>query len=53
MIMNIVGLFESGEELDLSDEGIRLALSGNLCRCTGYQNIVAAVRKAAETMPAG
>ena len=53
MIMNIVGMFESGEALDLSDEGIRLALSGNLCRCTGYQNIVAAVRKAADAMQAG
>jgi carbon-monoxide dehydrogenase small subunit len=53
MIMNIVGLFESGETLDLTDEGIRLALSGNLCRCTGYQNIVAAVRMAAESLPGG
>jgi len=51
MIMNIVGMFESEGEIDLTDEGIRLALSGNLCRCTGYQNIVAAVRKAAESMP--
>ncbi|MFL5957106.1 MAG: (2Fe-2S)-binding protein [Solirubrobacterales bacterium] len=31
-----------------SDEEIREALAGNLCRCTGYQNIVAAVRLAAE-----
>jgi len=31
-----------------SDEEIRKALAGNLCRCTGYQNIVAAVRLAAE-----
>ena len=53
MIMNIVGMFEEGGTPDLSDEGIRLALSGNLCRCTGYQNIVAAVRKAAENMPTG
>ena len=53
MIMNIVGLFESGEKLDLSDEGIRLALSGNLCRCTGYQNIVTAVRNAATAMGQG
>jgi carbon-monoxide dehydrogenase small subunit len=30
-----------------SDAQIREALSGNLCRCTGYQNIVAAVRLAA------
>ena len=30
-----------------SDTEIRRALSGNLCRCTGYQQIVAAVRRAA------
>ena len=33
-----------------TDEEIRLALSGNLCRCTGYQHIVSAVRTAAEKM---
>jgi aerobic-type carbon monoxide dehydrogenase small subunit (CoxS/CutS family) len=31
-----------------TDADIRAALSGNLCRCTGYQNIVKAVRLAAE-----
>ncbi len=31
---------------------IREALSGNLCRCTGYQNIVAAVRLASDGSPA-
>lgn len=35
------------ENPDPSEEDIRLALEGNLCRCTGYQNIVAAVREAA------
>jgi carbon-monoxide dehydrogenase small subunit len=30
-----------------TDEDIREGLSGNLCRCTGYQNIVAAIRSAA------
>jgi aerobic-type carbon monoxide dehydrogenase small subunit (CoxS/CutS family) len=35
-----------------SDDEIREALSGNLCRCTGYQNIVKAVRLAAERMGA-
>jgi carbon-monoxide dehydrogenase small subunit len=33
-----------------SDEEIRDVLSGNLCRCTGYQNIVKAIQKAAEQM---
>ncbi|MDQ7052607.1 MAG: (2Fe-2S)-binding protein [candidate division KSB1 bacterium] len=33
-----------------SEEVIREALSGNLCRCTGYQNIVKAVQLAAELM---
>ncbi len=33
-----------------SEEDIREALSGNLCRCTGYQNIVKAVQLAAEMM---
>jgi carbon-monoxide dehydrogenase small subunit len=35
---------------DPSDEEIRDVLSGNLCRCTGYQNIVAAVKKAAAAL---
>jgi carbon-monoxide dehydrogenase small subunit len=35
-----------------TDDEIRDALSGNLCRCTGYQGIVRAVRRAAETMRA-
>ncbi|RDD62201.1 (2Fe-2S)-binding protein [Ferruginivarius sediminum] len=47
-IMNIRAHLESGEKLDLSDEGIRDMISGNLCRCTGYKNIVAAVRKSAQ-----
>jgi carbon-monoxide dehydrogenase small subunit len=35
------------EHPDPSDDEIRDGLSGNLCRCTGYQGIVAAVRQAA------
>jgi len=33
-----------------TDEQIRIGLEGNLCRCTGYQNIVKAVKAAAERM---
>jgi carbon-monoxide dehydrogenase small subunit len=33
-----------------SDEEIRHGLEGNFCRCTGYQNIVHAVKEAAATM---
>lgn len=36
------------ENPDPSDEEIRHALAGNLCRCTGYQFILAAVRQAAQ-----
>ena len=35
---------------DPSDDEIRDALSGNLCRCTGYQGILVAIRSAAEAM---
>ena len=38
------------ENPDPTDDEIRQGLSGNLCRCTGYQNIVKAVRYAADKM---
>ena len=38
---------------DPSDDEIRHAIEGNMCRCTGYQNIVAAVRAAAVALRAG
>jgi carbon-monoxide dehydrogenase small subunit len=38
---------------DPSDEAIRDGLAGNLCRCTGYQPIIRAVRTAAAAMRAG
>jgi carbon-monoxide dehydrogenase small subunit len=40
------------ENPDPSELELREALSGNLCRCTGYQNIVDAMLKAAEMMRA-
>jgi aerobic carbon-monoxide dehydrogenase small subunit len=36
------------ENPDLTEDSVRLGLEGNLCRCTGYQNIVKAVLAAAE-----
>jgi carbon-monoxide dehydrogenase small subunit len=36
-----------------SDEQIRHAIEGNYCRCTGYHNIVAAVKEAGETIRTG
>ena len=38
---------------DPSEAEIRHALEGNLCRCTGYQNIVAAIQWAAQEMRSG
>jgi len=48
MIMRSYRLLQ--ENPDPSDEEIRWGISGNLCRCTGYQNIIKAVRSAAEKM---
>jgi carbon-monoxide dehydrogenase small subunit len=36
------------ENPNLTDESVRLGLEGNLCRCTGYQNIVKAILAAAD-----
>ena len=38
------------ENPDPSDEEVRFGLSGNLCRCTGYQNIIKAVKSAAKKL---
>jgi carbon-monoxide dehydrogenase small subunit len=46
MIMATVDLLEATPQP--TDEEIRYALEGNLCRCTGYENIVRAVHEAAE-----
>ena len=48
MIMAGLGLIESGA--GMSDAEVRLGLEGNLCRCTGYQNIVTAIQDAAGKM---
>jgi carbon-monoxide dehydrogenase small subunit len=55
MIMAGLSLIQNGS--GMSEEEVRLGLEGNLCRCTGYQNIVTAIQDAAKTMrqaaPAG
>jgi carbon-monoxide dehydrogenase small subunit len=47
-LMLAAGVLEA--EPGISDEDLQHALSSNLCRCTGYQNIVKAVRAAAVQM---
>jgi carbon-monoxide dehydrogenase small subunit len=51
MMLTSVALLE--ENPNPSEEEIRWALSGNICRCTGYQNIVKAVHWAAREMESG
>jgi len=48
MMMAAIDLLN--EDPDPSEDEIRHGLEGNLCRCTGYQNIVQAVRHAAMAM---
>ena len=45
--MMLVGAALLEQNPDPSDEEIRWAISGNLCRCTGYMNIVKSIRAAA------
>lgn len=51
MILSTVALL--ADDPDPSEAAIRHGLEGNICRCTGYHNIVLAVRKAAESLAAG
>ena len=48
MVMTAMALIEDNP--DPSDADIRHGLEGNICRCTGYQNIVEAVRAGAKVM---
>jgi len=50
MMLTSIALLQ--EKPDPSDDEIRWALSGNICRCTGYMNIVKAVKGAAAQMKA-
>jgi carbon-monoxide dehydrogenase small subunit len=48
MIMSAIDLVENGKPLD--ERSVREGLEGNLCRCTGYHNIVKAVLDAQDKM---
>jgi carbon-monoxide dehydrogenase small subunit len=47
--MMLVGAALLERDPDPTDDAIRWAISGNLCRCTGYMNIVKAIQAAAKT----
>ncbi|UUW91246.1 (2Fe-2S)-binding protein [Nocardioides sp. WV_118_6] len=50
-LMSVTALLDEDPDVaDASDAEIRERIAGNLCRCTGYQGIVAATRQAAETI---
>ncbi|MCY4049841.1 MAG: (2Fe-2S)-binding protein [Hyphomicrobiales bacterium] len=48
MIMAAIDIIENTDDLDEHD--VREQLEGNICRCTGYQNIIAAILSAAKEM---
>ncbi len=48
MVMSALDLVK--QHPDPSEEEVRAGLDGNLCRCTGYQNIVAAIRAGARAL---
>jgi aerobic carbon-monoxide dehydrogenase small subunit len=48
MVMQAAWLL--GENPDPTEQEIRLGISGNLCRCTGYQNIVKSIQEAGKAM---
>jgi carbon-monoxide dehydrogenase small subunit len=51
--MMLVGAALLEENPDPSDDDVRWAISGNICRCTGYMNIVKAIRAAASATTVG
>ncbi len=50
--MMLVGKAFLEENPDPTDDEVRWAISGNLCRCTGYVNIVKSIKRAAEMQAA-
>ncbi len=52
-LMSVFAFLNERQRADLDEGEIRHAISGNLCRCTGYNNIVEAVRVAARALYGG
>jgi len=50
-LMSLIPFLENQSEP--TDDQIREAIDGNICRCTGYQNIIDAVKLAAEKLVVG
>jgi len=53
LLMTAYALIEKADGREMSDADIRRSIEGNLCRCTGYMNIVKAIQAAMEARRAG
>ncbi|MGD9765389.1 MAG: (2Fe-2S)-binding protein [Candidatus Binatia bacterium] len=52
-LMSVYAFLNEEKRAELDEAEIRSAISGNLCRCTGYKNIVQAVQRAARSLYGG
>ena len=50
MVMSAIGIVDRHKDESLDEKTVRHELEGNICRCTGYHNIVKAILAASETM---
>ncbi len=50
MVMSAIGIIDRNKGAKLDEKTVRRELEGNICRCTGYHNIVKAILAASETM---
>ncbi len=50
MVMSAIGIVDRHKGEKLEEKTVRHELEGNICRCTGYHNIVKAILSASETM---
>ncbi len=50
MVMSAIGIIDRNKGTKLSEKTVRQELEGNICRCTGYHNIVKAILAASEVM---